>query len=341
MRVVRTSVEHLDEWDRYVFAHQEATFFHRAGWFRVIHKSFGHVPYYFHVEDSSGKIVGVLPLFERKSFLFGHALVSVPFCVYGGALSDTAEADGLLEDAAIRTAQDLDVDYLELRTRVANGSDHHKVVTHATFARALPEDSEQLLGSIPKKQRAVVRKSLRNKLTVSRKNDTKAFFHAYSTSVRNLGTPVFARRYFDNLRTEFGSDCEVVAVESDGNLQCALMSFYFRDTVLPYYGGGLPESRSSKAMDFMYFDLMRRGIDSGFRRFDFGRSKVDSGPFHYKRHWGFSPEELEYQLCPVRARQVSQPSATNPKFQTLIEVWKKMPLRVSQWLGPGVSKHLG
>ncbi|MDJ0710590.1 MAG: FemAB family PEP-CTERM system-associated protein [Woeseiaceae bacterium] len=340
-RVSTATEADLATWDDYVLAHPDATFFHRAGWFRVIRDSFRHRPFYLQAKDASGRIRGVLPAFEQKSLLFGHALISLPFCVYGGGVADSPSILRALEDAAADLAHSLNVDYLELRNVETTRDDWPTKSLHATFQRALEGDDEAILLSIKNKQRAVVRKGLRNNLTLQIQDDVDEFFHAYSTSVRNLGTPVFSRRYFQNLKKEFGNDCEIVSVKSDEGLECSLISFYFRDHVLPYYGGGMPQSRGSKAMDFMYYDQMCRAAKDGRNVYDFGRSKVDSGPYNYKRHWGFEPRPLHYQYALVRASELPEVNVNNPKYQKMISLWRKLPLRVSQILGPFVSRYLG
>jgi len=331
----------LAAWDSYVDRCPDASFFHRGGWLRVIQDSFGHVPHYLKAVDGDGEICGILPLFEVRSFLFGHYLVSVPFCVYGGAVADDADIRAALEDEAAALAEKLEVDYLELRNREKTRDDWPEKSLHATFIREIAEDDEAILLSIKNKQRAVVRKGLKNGLTRELQDDVEDFFHAYSTSVRNLGTPVFSRRYFANLKQEFGDDCEVLAVKKDGELHSGLISFYFRDHVLPYYGGGMPVSRASKAMDFMYYDQMCRARANGYLFYDFGRSKFESGPYNYKRHWGFEPQPLHYQYHLVRSDRLPELDSNNPRYQRVIAMWQKLPLRLSQWLGPKISRYLG
>ena len=331
----------LGDWDEYVGTHADATFFHLSGWSRVIRDSFGHTPHYLQAADATGAIRGILPLFEIRSFLFGHFLVSLPFAVYGGAVADTPQIGKALENEAAALAKELKVDYVELRNRRKTRDDWPTKSLHATFLRQLESDDESILLSIKNKQRAVIRKSLQNNLVRELQEHTRDFFHAYSLSVRNLGTPVFSRRYFDNLKKEFGSACEIVSIKSGDELHCSLISFYFKDQVLPFYGGGLPVSRNSKAMDFMYYDLMCRAARAGYRTFDFGRSKIDSGPYNYKRHWGFTPEPLQYQYYLVESDGLPELSTSNPKYALMIAAWKKLPLRLSQLLGPMVSKYLG
>jgi len=339
--VKETAAGHLQAWDEYVESNDDATFFHRAGWFRVLKNSFKHVPHYLRALDQQGNIRGILPLFEVKSSIFGHSLTSLPFAVYGGAVADSHEIRRALEDDAAKLAQDLGVDYLELRYKEKTRDDWPSRSLHATFINDIADGEEAVLMSIKNKQRAVVRKSLRNNLVRELQDNVGDFYHAYSVSVRNLGTPVFSRRYFENLKQEFGRDCEIVSVKDDGELQCSLISFYFKNQVLPYYGGGLPVSRYSKAMDYMYYDLMCRAGAEGYQKFDFGRSKMDSGPYAYKRHWGFVPEPLHYQYFLVNGDELPQLNVNNPRYKFVIGLWRRLPLRVSQLIGPLVSRYLG
>src|SRR5690349_2042154 len=73
-------------WDRFVAEHPDGTFFHRAGWQAVIERAFGYRTLYTYAERN-GAITGILPLVHVKSWLFGDALVSTAFCVYGGPLA--------------------------------------------------------------------------------------------------------------------------------------------------------------------------------------------------------------------------------------------------------------
>jgi len=335
------SENQLDQWDLYVEKNPGTTFFHKAGWYRVIKNSFGHQPYYLGAFSEENELKGILPLFENKSYLFGHFLVGQPFCMYGGAVADSEEIRIKLEDSAAELAKQLNVDHLELRTVCAKRKDWVIKSMHSTFIRELADNDEDNLALVKYKQRAVVRKSLKVGLSEEFPWDIDEFYYAYSTSVRNLGTPVFSRNYFLNLVEEFGKDCELVSIKLKGQLHCALMSFYFKDTVLPFYGGGLPVSRNSKAMDYMYFRQMCRAGAKGYKKYDFGRSKNGTGPYHYKRHWGFNPMPLNYQYFLVKSPEVNELNPLNPKYQLLIKNWKKLPLWVSQLVGPLVSRYLG
>lgn len=327
-------------WDAFVGICQEATFFHRAGWERVIARGLGHRCHYL-LAEREGAIEGILPLVEVRSHLFGNRLVSTPCCVYGGAVAQSEEARLALIEAAVALAQRLQVAALELRNREAACPGWPTNDLYVTFRRAVAASEEDNLRRIPRKQRAMVRKGIAAGLKASQSADVERFFRVYSESVRNLGTPVFPLRFFFALYEEFSTDTELSLVMDAGRDIAGVLSFYFRDEVLPYYGGSRPEARDLKGNDFMYWDLMARAAARGVRVFDFGRSRVGTGAYAFKRNWGFEPIPLHYQYHLVKARDLPEHNPSNPKYRFFISAWKRLPLPVANALGPLLSRHLG
>lgn len=325
-------------WDRFVADCPEATFFHRAGWKNIIEDVFGHEAIYLLAESSEG-IEGILPLGRIRSRMFGDSLISIPFCVYGGVAATSENARTQLMDEASRLAETLSVDYLELRHRTPY-ADWPAKELYVTFRKEILPDPDDNLKAIPRKQRAVVRKGIKNGLETDLDADVERFFHAYATSVRNLGTPVYPKRYYRALFEQFGDDCEIMTVTKDGRTISSVMTFYFRDEVIPYYGGGTDEARGLKANDFMYWELMRRSAAAGHRVFDYGRSKIGTGSFSFKKNWGFVPEPLPYQYKLVAASEVPNVSPTNPKYKFFVKAWQRLPLSVSTLVGPWISRNI-
>lgn len=342
--------EQFTEWDNYVKAHQQGSFFHLSGWKTVIEKSFGHSCYFLYAL-TDGKVSGVLPLVEVKSKLFGHALVSTPFCVYGGAIADSTIIVRQLENEACQLAEQLQVDYLELRYKDAQDSELLLKQAHSTFGCELAEDSDKILASVKKKQRAVIRHSLKNELNCSisegletspNHKDFIDFYQLLSTSYLNLGTPIFTKHYFTNLMQVFGECSDITVIrDKENNPSSAVMNFYFNEQVLPYYGGGNDSARGLKSADYMYYQVMCHAQEKGKTWFDFGRSKNDSGPYKYKKNWGMQPQPLHYYYYLVKADELPNLSPNNPKYKFFISMWQKLPLKVSQILGPFLSKYLG
>ncbi|MEZ8094203.1 FemAB family XrtA/PEP-CTERM system-associated protein [Photobacterium swingsii] len=330
-------------WDSYVDNHNDGSFFHLTGWQHVISKVFGHKHHYLLAEDND-QLVGVLPLFEQKSRLFGHALISTPFCVYGGVIADNDTIRKALEQAAYELGCSLNVDYIELRDKEEKecNSPWQSHCHHATFSCELASDPDAILSGVKRKQRAVIRQSHKNSLHADLSNDPNLCYQVYAESVRNLGTPVFHQRLFHELKQTFGERCETLVIrDSENTPVSSVLSFYYKNQVLPYYGGGITEARHLKSNDFMYYQLMCEAQKKGATAFDFGRSKIDSGAYKYKRHWGMDEKPLHYRTALVKAKSLPNLSPNNPKYRFFIQAWQKLPLGISCQLGPILSKYLG
>ena len=329
-------------WDDFIFACPDATFFHRAGWRRVIEESFAHKTHYLTAERD-GRITGVLPLTHVTSPLFGSGLVSNAFCVYGGPVFSDAASLAALDARAKALLASTKAGHLEYRNRKTLHEDWpSKADLYATFRRALDVDPDKNLKAIPRKQRAVVRKTLDEKaLRIEIDGDPDRLYHLYATSVRNLGTPVFPRRYFRALAREFGADCDVMTVLAGSNAIGGVMNFYFRDEVLPYYAGGTPDARKYGAHDYMYWEVMQRAVQRGCRLFDFGRSKAGTGAFSFKKNWGFAPEFLPYEFQLPPGASIPDNNPLNPKYKLFIAAWKRLPLPLANVIGPHIARGLG
>ncbi len=328
-------------WEAFVAGHPDAMVFHRCGWRRVIERSFGQRCHFLFAE-AAGQLRGVLPLVHLDTRFFGKALVSTGFGVYGGPLTRDTAAREALDAAAIDLARELKVDHLEYRLMAPQHPDWPcQSELYAAFRKALDPDPEKNLLAIPRKQRAMVRKGIKNGLVGEIDDDVDRFFPIYAESVRNHGTPVFTRQFFANIKAEFGDDCEITTVVHAGQPVASVMSYYFRDEVLPYYGGGLDAARETAAFDFMYWDVMRRACERGYRIFDYGRSKRGTGSFSFKKHWGFEPQPLFYEFKLFRGDAIPEVNPLNPKYRLFIAAWKRLPLPIANLIGPHLARQLG
>jgi len=328
-------------WEQFVAKSERATFFHRIAWREIFKNTFKLEPRYL-IAERGRSVVGVLPLVYQRSLLFGDALVSSPFCVDGGPLATDDAAAAALTQAAVAMREATGAPYLEFRSRrPAQDGWATRNDLYATFSGPISADDNANLLSIPRKQRAVVRKTLESRLTSETDSGVDRFFAVYSESVRNLGTPVFPKRYFAELKRAFGGDCDIVTVMDGGRAISAVLNFYHRDTVLPYYGGGTASARRNGANDFLYLEVIRRAAARGYRRFDFGRSKVGTGAFAFKKNWGFEPNWLEYSYHLPQGGTLPDKNPLNPKYALLIAAWKRLPLPIANFVGPFLVGGLG
>lgn len=330
-------------WDELAQRSPAATFCHLRGWARVVERTWRHQSYCL-LAERGGQLVGLLPLFHVRSPLFGTKLISTPNAVYGGAVADDEAAQEALIEAAQQLAIDLRVDYLELRDTGAQDLESAAPEQHlyVNFTHPLTTDEEALLQTFPRDLRRMIRQGAKHGLTaeVGRAELLDDFYEVYATSVRNLGTPVFPKRLFAEFLREFPDASDILLVRQNKQVAGAVLSFYFRDTVLPYYGGAYPEFYRTGVNNFMYWELMRHAAARGYTRFDFGRSKRGTGAYEFKRGWRMSEHPLPYQYFLVRAKEKPDLNPLNPKFKPLIAAWKRLPLGVTKLVGPRLVKHL-
>ena len=328
-------------WEAFVMAHPQATFFHRSAWQHILRDVFHHDTHFLFAHEG-GRVTGVLPLAHMKSLLFGKSLTSLPFAVYGGVVAHDEATAAALEAEAQQLAQRLEVDHLELRQLQRSHEGWPRQELYVTFRKGILAEEEANMLAIPRKQRAMVRKGIKNGLKSEIDAGVDRFFALYADNVHRHGTPALSRRYFEALRRHFGDDCEVLTVTGPkGQLLSSVLSFYFRDEVLPYYAGDDWAARELAANDFKYWELMRRACARGLKTFDYGRSKVGTGPYSFKKNWGFEPTPLHYEYRLYKRDAVPQNNPSNKKYKLMIETWRRLPLGFANWLGPFVVRSLG
>jgi FemAB-related protein (PEP-CTERM system-associated) len=335
-------------WDEYVRRAPGATFCHLAGWQRVIENTWQHLNQSLYAERA-GRIVGVLPLFYVSSRLFGSMLLSTPNAVYGGVVADDAAARQALLAQAQRLAEEWQVDFLELRNtpELSVDGDSHRGFQqqdqlYVTFDHPLTTDEDALLKTFPRDVRRMIRQGAKHGLTteMQREDALEDFYEVYAYSLRRLGTPVFPKQLFVEFLRAFPQNADILMIRQGRKFAGAVLSFYFNDTVLPYYAGTYPEFYSAGINNFMYAELMRQSAVRGYTHFDFGRSKRGTGAYEFKRGWQMQERALPYQFYLVNAQRLPQLNPTNPKFKWLIETWKRLPLTLTKLIGPPVVKYL-
>ena len=330
--------------ERFLTNNSDATVFHRREWLAASQAACGHHTHWL-IAEHGGAIRAALPLTEAHSSLFGRALVSTGFAVGGGMLEATPGEGAALFGAAEELAVRLACSTIELRggSLPQTPGWHHKHNSHAGFVRALAESDDAELFAIPRKQRAEVRRGLGHELTVTTgrsEADRAAHYAIYAESVRNLGTPVFPRALFDAVLDHLGDDADILTVSRDGQALASVLSLYHRGTVLPYWGGGVFAARTWRANDVMYYALMGHARARGCTRFDFGRSKTGTGPYHFKRNWGFTPEPLRYATWTAEGAPPRDVNPLSPRYRATIAAWQKLPLSIANRIGPMIAKGL-
>ncbi|RJG57244.1 FemAB family PEP-CTERM system-associated protein [Sphingobium terrigena] len=336
-------VAELDAW---VCAHPDSTPFHRPAWIMGVEAGTGQKAKMLVARMAGGDIIGLLPLTYIRSALFGRALVGSGFAVDGGLLTTHRKAGPALADAAWTMAEKLGCSTLELRGGEAPGGPvwQEKADAYLGFSRPLAADDEAELKAVPKRHRAEIRKGLGNDLTFECGRDKRLrdiHYRLYAHSVHNLGTPVFPRALFDAMLDRLGEDADIAVVSKDGKPLSAVISLYHRGACMPYWHGAAEGARAMRSNEVLYFLLMRQSRERGLTTFDFGRSKVGTGPAAWKKSWGFEGEPLGYYLRTAPGKETRDVNPLSPQYRRKVALWKKLPESIATWIGPHIARGLG
>lgn len=329
-----------EEWDRFVLTSPWGTFFHLSGWRTVIEETLRHRCYYLVARNDYG-IQGVFPLAWIRNKLFGDCLVSLPLTVYGGICARDRNSYFSLLAAASSLAKRLKVQYLEMRNQTEPyptsllGRD-----LYVTFLQDLLPGPEKLFQRLPRDTRYMIRKAQKAALQWTEDLTLEEFYEIYARNVHRLGTPVLSRTLFSALQREFPDRCRLFGVRKGGRAIAGVFCFYFKDYVLPYYGGSLREFHNDSPNNFMYWSLIVQSCREGIRFLDFGRSKRGTGSFFFKSAWSMQMLQLPYRYQLVRAKQVPCLSPVDPKFHLPVALWKRLPFALTKILGPELIRWI-
>ena len=331
-----------DAWDAFVLEAPRASFFHLSSWTRAIVDEFGHRDRGL-VALRDGEVVGVLPLIQCRALRGRSPLISSAYAVYGGPVGADGGVERALFEAAERVAVAEGAGRVELRCQHDPGFDLPRLDLYATFIKDLPAAPEDVLAGMPKKARADARRAReKHGLTLHEGRwyvaDLVRLFHR---NKRDLGSPGLPSSFFLRLLDTFEGASTVHLVKREGQPLAAVMSFLFRDQVLAYYSGTAEGvDRAYKASAFMYMALQEWSVEQGYRIFDFGRSRKESGAFAFKSRQGFEPRDLHYLHRLVRDQGLPSLNPSNPKTRILRDTWRRLPIAMTQALSRPASRYL-
>lgn len=328
-------------WDTFVSSQAHSTHYHEWVWREVIEETFGHEGFYLAAVDRE-QIEGVLPLVQMKSRLFGRSLVSVPFSSYGGILTESEAARAVLVAEAQRLATDLGVAHIEMRQGHASDVPWQDSTAKLTMEVDLPAKVDALWNGLSSGMRNKVRNARKQGLRVQwgKGEQVETFYRIFARNMRDLGTPVYPRAWFENLARRLSEHVHLVTLWDDSEAVAAGLIIVHGGVAEFPWSSALRESRKKYSAVLMYWELLEWAINNGFHRVDFGRSSPGSGTHEFKRHWGAKERPLHWYFWLARGGEIPGLHADNPKFRLATQVWRRLPIPVANWLGPRIVRAI-
>ena len=336
------TVEQNDaEWDAFVNASGECKIYHLSAFRNVIRDTFGHQTIYLRAKNGKDTTVGILPLVHMRSRIFGNFFVSVPFFNYGGVAGDP-EAQKALLDEAVRQAKQRGASHIELRHVGAKYADLQSKSHKVCMILDLPETPETLWKTFKSKLRSQIRRPEKEGIIakVGREELLDDFYSVFSVNMRDLGTPVYSRRLFANVLRELPDRAWIVAAYKDQVPVAAGFLLGFRDSMEIPWASSLRQYNRLAPNMLMYWQALQHAINEGFQKFDFGRSTPNEGTYKFKAQWGAQPVALHWEYWLANGGPLPDISPKNGKYEKFIRIWQKLPVPVTQVIGPSIVKNI-
>ena len=328
-------------WQDYVINHTNATLYHLAEWKSIVETSFGHRTFYVMVFDK-GAVVGILPIVYIKSLIFGKILCSLPYLNFAGILADAPDIENFILEECYRILNKLGADYFELRHLrkmvLVDKTQEHKV----SMTIELNNDPQVLWENFESKHRREIRRASKNNLEI-RVGNTEflgEFYEIISQGWHDLGTPIYSYSFFKNILETFNKSINIFLVYHKGRPIATALNGLFRDTIEGMWTYSLRNYQSLHTNYFLYWEMIKTYSLQGYKYFHLGRSTKDTGSVFFKKKWNAVPKQLYWQYILPENSAIPNLNVDNPKFKFYINIWKNLPVKLTQIFGPPIAKNI-
>jgi FemAB-related protein (PEP-CTERM system-associated) len=341
MRVIQAQSSDQGRWNAYVDQHCAACVYHRFEWQRVWDRAYGCRSTYWLAQEQS-RIVGLLPLVELATPLFGRLLCSLPYFGHGGIIADNELIVEALAQEAARLARSRGARLVELRHLEDHCLPWNERRDKVNMVLPLGQPADEVFGRFKAKLRSQIRRPEKagHQLRQGRHELLHAFWSVYSQNLRDLGSPCHSERLFAAVLEEFGPRARIFVV-FDGHQPIAAGFVVGGQGTLeiPCASSLRSYNRTSPNM-MLYGGIIRYACDEGYDSFNFGRSSLDSGTYRFKRQWGAEPHPLVYHCWTRPGSPPPNLQPHSPKFQAAVAAWQKLPLPVARLAGPLIVRGI-
>ncbi len=332
-----------DEWRAYVEAHPEGSIYHLPQWREVLAESFHHQPFYFFARNGEGKLSGILPLFQVKSWLTGNRLVSLPFSYICGPIADSDTVLNELVSAAEKLSDKLKCRYLEIRMMRPAPLNLEVSNYFSTYVLNLADSQEVWKKLHQKGVRWAVGKAKKDGVTVKLDNTAdgvKIFNNLNQMTKKNLGVPAHPLYFLNNIARKLPDCSKLYLAYVNEKPIAGIVTISFKDTVCYAYGASDSNYLSYHPNDLAIWRTIEESCEKGYHYFDFGKTAPDNeGLIRFKKHWGTEPKTMYYYYYPKIPNLISA-NRGGMMYKFVTGLWKRLPISLTRPLGSLAFKHL-
>jgi FemAB-related protein (PEP-CTERM system-associated) len=332
------------EWDEFAESTPGVCIGHAAAWASVFRDAYHLKPCYLAARGTSGELVGILPMVHFRPLLGRSELISLPYLDAAGILSPNPEVVAALRGAAVDLMRSSGSPALELRQpRALAGEPEDSSVDRVNLVLSLEPDAEAQWSALRAKVRNQTRKAEREGLELAEGAPEalcNEFYGPFSVNMRDLGSPVHARKFFQSAARHFGDRLRFIVTRDGDRPVGGLVAIRYGSSVTVPWASTLRSERRRCPNNLIYWEALRWAIERRAERFDFGRSPRDSGTHRFKLGWGAREEPLAWiRLAPsgdAIAMKVGNPS---PLLSRVSDLWARLPVPVAGVVGPRVRRY--
>jgi FemAB-related protein (PEP-CTERM system-associated) len=341
--ILSISSKYIQQWDDYVSRHQSGSIYHLSAWKGLIEKTFGHQCLYYLALNEVGDICGILPSVNLKSKVFGNFIVSMPFFNYGGVLADSQEVATQLNEHLQHQAEKNNVNHVQYRESLERSEELLPVSTSkVNMVLTLPESAEALGKLIGSKRRSQIKRPIKEGVShkIGKVELLSDFYQVFCENMRDLGTPVYGKSFFENILETFKDNCTICIVYWQSKPVSAGFLIRHKDRMEIPWASTLSYANRISVNMYLYWQILSHAIETDCKEFDFGRSTIDEGTYRFKKQWKSEPQQCYWYHWVPEGGELPNLSPSNAKFDLAIKMWKKLPLPIANTLGPFIVKNL-
>ncbi|HHT9125426.1 MAG TPA: FemAB family XrtA/PEP-CTERM system-associated protein [Candidatus Brocadiia bacterium] len=343
MQVKVLSTEEREEWDSYAQTSQEGTVYHLTAWKGIIENIFGHKTCYIYTKEHD-KITGILPLVLMRSLLFGKFIISVPFFNYGGICTSDESARKALLNHAIEIAKGVNAEFIEFRH--SKNNDLELPVKLSKVCMVLKLSSvEEVWGNFKSKLRNQIKRPEKAGMIarIGGLEELDNFYFVFARNMRDLGTPVYPKNFFRIILEKFPEHSRICTVLIKDKPVASGFTLGFKDKLEIPWASSLKEYNIFSPNMMLYWNVLQYACKNGYKEFDFGRSTIRGSTYRFKEQWGAKPLQLYWHYWKPNlseADKLPELNPHNPKFKLAIKTWQRLPLWLTNAIGPLIVKYL-